>query len=643
MNQPIIESFNWLTPELKVVDSGRNSVKIKGVALRSNTVSKNGRKYVDEELRKAARTWIGKPITINHAPPTKEEAEIQGVPFDPSKIVGHIEWMEHDDDGNLEYVGTVNKQPYVDMIRMYGRNPQESSIRGVSVQANFLHNLCPECKKRGVEKRFYDEPSFASHMNIEHFIKVNPESEPHGLLGEALSIVVAPRVPGVEGTTLQVMETEQHGLSQLLETVITVNEEKERMSNIGIRKEGHVAVGKTGVITEEKEKVQPKQETKEIKVEESKAKEEKMNLGEPCSPELKACVDDLIAAGHPEDSAWAICRSKLGETVALKSLPTIEKTVLVEQAGLSFDQWRKEGYMEETSAACVKETRITNENNQKITKFMDSVTEALNVLFANMTEMHTDLLGKIQTLPVDDTSWKKAFESLPKDDLGWKDVKDDTSWKQKFEELKIPDLAPLEKKVAEIKIPDIAPLQKRIDEMKIPDLTPLEKKIAEIKIPDIAPLEKKLAEIKMPDLEPLNREIALLKDTKPLDERFKKLEETIAAKTKELETLNAEFGKLKEMFLAETKEFRGLLDIADKKVVEVTQSNEEYRKKAEGFEAKQKEQNANKAKETADATAKMGTLETKVDNLADKLKPQFKGQAKEQAAKTDPGASNWRP
>lgn len=35
----------------------------------------------------------------------------------------------------------------------------------------------------------------------------------------------------------------------------------------------------------------------------------------PCSPELKSCVDALIADGHDEDSAWAICRSKLGESV----------------------------------------------------------------------------------------------------------------------------------------------------------------------------------------------------------------------------------------------------------------------------------------------------------------------------------------
>ena len=44
--------------------------------------------------------------------------------------------------------------------------------------------------------------------------------------------------------------------------------------------------------------------------------ETKKAIGEPCSPELKACVDALIADGKPEDSAWAICRSKVGEATS---------------------------------------------------------------------------------------------------------------------------------------------------------------------------------------------------------------------------------------------------------------------------------------------------------------------------------------
>jgi hypothetical protein len=35
----------------------------------------------------------------------------------------------------------------------------------------------------------------------------------------------------------------------------------------------------------------------------------------PCSAELKSCVDDLIAKGHSEESAWAICKAQLGESM----------------------------------------------------------------------------------------------------------------------------------------------------------------------------------------------------------------------------------------------------------------------------------------------------------------------------------------
>lgn len=50
-------------------------------------------------------------------------------------------------------------------------------------------------------------------------------------------------------------------------------------------------------------------------------------LGEPCSPELRACVDALLAKGTPEDSAWAICKSQLGETAKEKRLKELEEAV----------------------------------------------------------------------------------------------------------------------------------------------------------------------------------------------------------------------------------------------------------------------------------------------------------------------------
>lgn len=631
MNEPLMESFNWLTPELKIVDSGKNSVKIRGIALRSNTISKNGRKYVDEELQKAARTWIGKPFTVNHAPPTKVDAERQRVPFDPSKIIGNIEWMEHDDDGKLEYVAVVNKQPYVDMVRMYGRNPKESSIRGVSVEANFLHNLCPECLKRGVEKRFYDEPSFHKHMSEEHFIKTDPTSEPHGIIGQALSLVLAPEEPGVAGTTIELMETEQHGLSRLLETVIKVeteNEEEGRKMEEKLRgkaalsEEIRIGIGK-GMLKPTVpivEAVTPTQTVQNvpitilddttkvgIKPKESLTKEN-LKIAEPCSPELKACVDDLIAQGRPEDSAWAICRSKIGETKLGNILP-IKKLELAEQKTPTFEELRKE-FTEETSALQIKVTRLANENNQLIMEIINGISEDQKILNENIRIVHGDLLGKIGTIPEDDKGWQvqiqevktqldstqgeltqkiaetnQKIEALPKDDLTWKEAisklpPDDVSWRETILNLPKDDLG-----------------------------------WKELKIPDLAPLDKKVAEIKMPDLEPLLKDIATLKDTKTIDERFRKIEETVGTQNEKLKEIQV----LRDTITQNKKDFESILSVADKNIAEVGKSVDEWRRKAGEFEAKLKEQEDRKLKETE-------STKIRLDNVEDKIgKGDFKG------------------
>jgi hypothetical protein len=53
----------------------------------------------------------------------------------------------------------------------------------------------------------------------------------------------------------------------------------------------------------------------------------------PCSPKLKACVDDLIAQGKPESSAWAICRSQLGETYRHPDFEKIYRQFLTVEDG----------------------------------------------------------------------------------------------------------------------------------------------------------------------------------------------------------------------------------------------------------------------------------------------------------------------
>lgn len=199
MTFKIKESFEWMAPEFKIVDSGKNTIRIKGVALRDNVVSRNNRKYTKEELTKAARTWIGKPVTINH---------------DMSNKAGTIIWMEYE-KGALEYLADIKKNPYVRMIR-----DGSTSIRGVSVEANYLHNRCPKCGEK-----FWTEEAFHHHMHTEHFVKTNPQLEPHGLVGTALSLVLSPEEPGVAGTTIDIMEMYQKPVLRLLETVVTYRKE----------------------------------------------------------------------------------------------------------------------------------------------------------------------------------------------------------------------------------------------------------------------------------------------------------------------------------------------------------------------------------------------------------------------------------
>ena len=199
MSFNICESYEWMTPEFTVQDTGKNTIRIRGVAMKANVVSRNKRKYVDEELKKAARTWIGKPVTINH---------------DMNRKVGNITWMEYN-RGALEYLADIKKQPYVGLLR-----DKSTEVKGVSIEANYLHNRCPKCGQR-----FYSEAEFHAHMSTEHFIKTDPTKEPHGLVGTALSLVLAPEEPGYTGSSIELMEAYRKPVLQLLETVYKTRKE----------------------------------------------------------------------------------------------------------------------------------------------------------------------------------------------------------------------------------------------------------------------------------------------------------------------------------------------------------------------------------------------------------------------------------
>jgi hypothetical protein len=194
----LIESFEWMTPEFQTADSGKDSIRIKGVAMKPS-VSLNNKKYITDELKRSARTFISKPVDVNHN----------------GKPVGTVIWCEYSDKSDaLEYLADIKKQPYVDMLRN-----KSTQIRGVSITAEFLHNVCAICQRSGVEKRFTSEAEFNDHMVKEHFIH-NAPKEVHGILGQGISLVLAPEVCGSRDTTIELLETKQDGLTRLYETVL---------------------------------------------------------------------------------------------------------------------------------------------------------------------------------------------------------------------------------------------------------------------------------------------------------------------------------------------------------------------------------------------------------------------------------------
>lgn len=248
----ILESFRWLPPDdMRVKKGAGKKVIIKGRALFAGTVSRNLRKYVKEELVRAARTLVGRPVTINH---------------DPHRIVGHVIDAEEEENA-IEYVAEINKHPYVQRLldrksmatESYYKKWMVNPISGVSVEADYRHNRCIECGES-----FYDQATFEAHMWEAHRIK-NFKFEPRGILMKALSLVEPPEKPGVSGTTIELMETAQ-GMSQLMETLTTEikneMEYKQKMKEVAVvTPQKRIAVGRTKPkkpkIKEQDEEIKP--------------------------------------------------------------------------------------------------------------------------------------------------------------------------------------------------------------------------------------------------------------------------------------------------------------------------------------------------------------------------------------------------
>ena len=236
MKHKILESFRWLPPgDMRIKKGAGKKLIIRGRALFAGGVSRNLRKYVKEELVRAARTLIGKPVTINH---------------DSHSIVGHVIDAEEEENA-IEYVAEVNRHEYVQKLQDRKSMKPESyykkwmvyPVSGVSVEADYRHNRCVECGEQ-----FYDQESFEAHMWDRHKQK-NFKFEPRGIIMKALSLVEPPEKPGVPGTTIELMETAE-GMSRLMETLTTdLKKELEwrnKMKNVAaVSTEKSIAIGKS--------------------------------------------------------------------------------------------------------------------------------------------------------------------------------------------------------------------------------------------------------------------------------------------------------------------------------------------------------------------------------------------------------------
>ncbi len=539
-----MESFGWLTPDYKVEKTTEKSVILKVYPGKSGSISKNKREYIKEELIRSARTATGKKMDVNH----------------DHKQIGKIHLADFEND-ELEFVCEIWKEPFVSLLRT--RSPE---IKGFSIGASYLFNECPYC-----HEKFDSDSKFYNHMETK---EVKPVSKqiPRGIIFDeyALSVVWGKEIPGLE-TRYEIVETLHGGYSGLLETVIKfkekIEEEKYKMSKIALNKEiGTIAVGKSGIkgLAEQEEEPEQKQEQQHkcgegehwdeekqacVKNEsESPVAIEKLQLGEPCSPELKACVDKLIADGKEESSAWAICKSQLGETIKLRE-SKLDSVTLEPIKFEGFDSLLKETKDEIRAAQIVKQSREINEAFKNMAFTLNEIIMEINKpLTVKMPYIDESWRTQVKQLINTHQKLTEYIQALPKDDLGWKEIKpyNDSAIKEQ---------------IANIKPYDDKPLTEKIEASKYND----------------SELKQKLA--------------------------------SMAEALKELPIL-------KETITQQKKDFDNLLDSADKSVKEYFVANkkemEADKAKIKELEEKLMEAEQKKLKETE-------SLETRVDNLEDKL------------------------
>jgi len=104
------ESFSWLK-DIQILDN--NMIKV--VAINAGR-SLNDNIYLKEELMKAARTFVGKPIFV-------------GVNHEDKKEVGYVYWAEYE-DGRVELIGKVDDETYEKI--------KKGEIKKASIEASYI-------------------------------------------------------------------------------------------------------------------------------------------------------------------------------------------------------------------------------------------------------------------------------------------------------------------------------------------------------------------------------------------------------------------------------------------------------------------------------------------------------------------------
>ena len=510
-------------------------MKIKGIAVKRDTVSKNRRLYTEPTLSKGASSFIDEPITENHRNWK-----------DKKNHLGRINWMAYE-DGGMEYVAEVWNPSMVAELRLYAKDPTLSRVKGVSIEADYLFDECPDCKKR-----FTDPALFESHMVDKHAKPM--KGVPAYIKGRALSIVTAPEEPGVPNNTLEVMEFAGHDFSQLLNRVTEIKEMEEKIKmntnkNYGIENKGAVVAPSA----------------KEL------SKEEMQKLTVTASPQPVIEAEQPIQPAVNLDASVLVVR----ESAKLSKL----EYKIIEGKYPTFEACMADLNDEDQCAALCKETRQTNETNKKIIEVVNQIVEVLNQPFTvsvskekpfDDSKIQETIVGmqkadnQINNAQLEHyKELKEAVDAIQKDDLGWKDIKpfDDTALKES---------------------------------------------IATIKPYDDAPIKTML--------ETTNKTL-----TEKIDQTASKT--SLIEITAKLTTLEAENKTLTETLASQKHDFEATLSIADKNTGLLRKEIEETKKQL----AEQKQIAESKAKELKEIKE---STDTKIEDLADKLKPTFKANTK---------------